>query len=116
MNTKNSLLAFTLVVASALVGQAEETLLVFTASWCGPCQNFKKDLAADATLAGEYPVDNIDIDVAPEVAADFAVNGVPTFILIDVNDKTLNPQKEIRRRVGYTGPQAFKAWLGRRRR
>jgi len=54
-------------------------LLVFSASWCGPCKAFKPTLLE---LDQERLV-YIDIDELPEIRRDYNVQSVPTTILVD---------------------------------
>jgi thioredoxin 1 len=54
-------------------------LLVFTASWCGPCKWFKPTLLELEQDRLVY----IDIDEMPEIRKDYNVQSVPTVILVD---------------------------------
>ncbi|XVF60481.1 hypothetical protein PTKIN_Ptkin08bG0050600 [Pterospermum kingtungense] len=76
---------------------AKETpkLLVidFSASWCGPCKFMEpalKDMAARFT---EVDFVKIDVDELPDVAQEFGVQAMPTFVL-------LRKGKEVDRVVG----------------
>lgn len=65
-------------------------LLVFSASWCGPCKGFKPTLLELEQDRLVY----VDIDEQPEIRADYEVRSVPTVILVDVDGE------EIERLVG----------------
>lgn len=54
-------------------------LLVFTASWCGPCKGFKPTLLELDQDRLVY----VDIDEMPEIRKDYGVQSVPTVILVD---------------------------------
>ena len=57
-------------------------IIRFTASWCGPCQG----LAMNLETAGlGLPIEVVDIDIHPDVAAEYGVRSVPTLILLDEN-------------------------------
>ena len=53
-------------------------LMAFTATWCQPCQRDKPLLAE---VAQEFPVREIDIDSQPEIAAQYQVISVPTYVI-----------------------------------
>lgn len=106
-----------LAICLALLGPVcagEEVLLVFTADWCVPCQQFKADLKADPKLAGKREVNVIDINVAKDMAQDFGVKTVPTFVLVDEKDGVIKKENELRRQTGYTGPRKLQRWLEKR--
>ena len=54
-------------------------LLVFSASWCGPCKDFKPTLLELEQDRLVY----VDIDKMPEIREDYHVRSVPTVILVD---------------------------------
>lgn len=96
------------------VCRAEDVLMVFTAQWCGPCQQFKRDYTADKSLAEGYTVEILDIDTAKDLTKDFAVNTVPTFIVVKVGDDGVIKQENIvKRQAGYDGVKKLKRWLER---
>ena len=74
-------------------------ILRFTASWCGPCKAMAMNLE---TASLGVPIEVIDIDVHPEIAAEYGVRSVPTLILLDENiqmnriigSKTVNQLQE----------------------
>ncbi|KAJ9563747.1 hypothetical protein OSB04_008907 [Centaurea solstitialis] len=54
----------------------------FTAAWCGPCKFIEP---AIQDLANEFPnveFIKIDVDELPDVAKDFNVQAMPTFVLL----------------------------------
>jgi len=54
----------------------------FTASWCGPCKMLAKTLEE---VKSELPIEVVDIDTHPEVAAEFGIRGVPTLVIVEDN-------------------------------
>lgn len=57
-------------------------LLVFSATWCGPCRAMAPVIDDVATTyAGEVVVAKVDIEQSPAIARAFEVRGVPTLIV-----------------------------------
>jgi thiol-disulfide isomerase/thioredoxin len=54
-------------------------VLAFTASWCGPCRHAKPALVR--IQAGGVDVQIIDIDERPDLARQYGITSVPTFIV-----------------------------------
>lgn len=55
----------------------------FHAKWCGPCKAVAPALADMAReYEGEIRIVKVDIDEEPELRDRFAVQGVPTFIIL----------------------------------
>lgn len=74
---------------------AQEPVLVdFSATWCGPCKMAEPliEKVAEA-FEGKARVVKVDIDESPELASEFQVRGVPTFVF-------MKEGKEIERKVG----------------
>jgi thioredoxin 1 len=65
-----------------LINGTEPILVDFTASWCGPCQTMAPVLQElKSQLGSRLRIIKIDVDRNPKIAAQFKVQGVPTFIL-----------------------------------
>ena len=59
-------------------------LVDFTATWCGPCKALGKVLEGVARdHAGALRVVSVDIDDAPDIAAQYGVRAVPTVVAFD---------------------------------
>jgi thioredoxin 1 len=61
------------------------TVLYFTAEWCGPCKKTRpivEDLNNDQTETRFYI---IDVDIEMKMAQDFGIKLVPTFIVMRDN-------------------------------
>ncbi|NMC19628.1 MAG: thioredoxin family protein, partial [Thermogutta sp.] len=55
-------------------------MLDFQASWCGPCRNMAATVA-EVERQG-YPVRRIDVDRERDLARQFGVHSLPTFIML----------------------------------
>ena len=58
-----------------------KTAKYFTASWCGPCKAFKPII--EELMEEGYPINIIDIDDHPSLAAEYNILSVPTTIIFD---------------------------------
>jgi thioredoxin 1 len=73
----------------------------FTASWCGPCKMLAKTLEE---VDSKLPIEVVDIDVHPEIAAEFGIRSVPTLVIVEDNI----PSKRI---VGNKTKQELEAFI-----
>lgn len=75
-----------LLVLAALAGTNDTVLVQFTSQNCTHCQTMQPVLER---MAGEgCPVQAIDVDQQPDVARQFNISGVPTFVVLDRGQET----------------------------
>jgi thioredoxin 2 len=75
------------------------------APWCGPCRMVAPGVERAATeLAGDLKVVKVNVDEAPGVSARFAVQGIPTLLV-------LRDGKPVARQVGALAPDKLLAWV-----
>ena len=68
-------------------------LIMFSAAWCGPCKQAKPVFNQLKESIRDVQMEIIDIDEHREMAQDFGITSVPTFMVIE-NDE------EVARLVG----------------
>ncbi len=81
-------------------------ILVFSASWCGPCQKMKKDVYPSKAIAAyhdkfiwAYLDADAEANKAPQES--YKVNGIPHIEIVDSKGKSLGQQ------VGSSAPEDF---------
>jgi thioredoxin 2 len=80
-------------------------LLDLWAPWCGPCRLIAPGVEQAAhELAGRLKVVKVDVDEAPSVSARFAVQGIPTLLV-------LRDGQPVARQVGALPPDRLLAWV-----
>ena len=81
--------------------RADECLVQFSATWCGPCKALTQTLqSSELTI----PIGKVDIDDAPALSTEFKIRSVPTLILF-------RNGKEVNRTMGAKPMSKIKAFL-----
>jgi thioredoxin 2 len=88
--------------------QASVPVLVdFWAPWCGPCKWISPAVEEQARKrAGKVKVVKLDIDSAPEIAARYSVQSIPTLMVA-------RDGEEVDRLVGAAPKPQLESWLER---
>uniref|UniRef100_A0A7S2H9R5 Thioredoxin domain-containing protein n=1 Tax=Helicotheca tamesis TaxID=374047 RepID=A0A7S2H9R5_9STRA len=60
-----------------------KSVLYFTATWCPPCKAIAPVYEEISTRYPHIAFGKVDVDENSDVALDFEVNAVPTFVLFD---------------------------------
>lgn len=81
------------------------TFIDFSATWCGPCQQFKPIYhKVSEKYMGKAAFYTVDVDECPEIAKQFGVSSIPQITLI-------MPDGTVTSRVGSMPEEAFTAMV-----
>lgn len=65
-------------------------VLMFSASWCGPCQKAKPKFKELSERYGEIAqFELLDVDTSADLAQKYMIRSVPCFILLQEEEETL---------------------------
>jgi thioredoxin-like negative regulator of GroEL len=84
-------------------------LAYFTAEWCGPCQEMRRSVFSDhavADAASKFIPVRIDVDRQSQLAQQFQIEAMPTFVLISPSGQIIRSQ------MGAMDSRQFIRWLG----
>jgi thioredoxin-like negative regulator of GroEL len=73
-------------------------ILYFSATWCGPCKNFKPIMES---ISNSIPVQFIDVDQNPILSAQYSIRSIPTLVF-------LKDGQEINKRPGVLSESQVK--------
>jgi thiol-disulfide isomerase/thioredoxin len=90
MSTYSLILLISTISASPVSANPNGELLEFTATWCGPCQRISP-MIMQLKRSG-WPIRKIDVDKNPELAKQYGITAMPSFVLVingkpQLNDK-----------------------------
>lgn len=63
-----------------LLSERDIVLVDFHADWCGPCHQMEP-MVADLAEEIDHAVVKVDVDQRPDIAQQFGVRSIPTFIV-----------------------------------
>lgn len=104
------ILLFSLLCVIGLGSVRADTVLMFSADWCKYCQIAKRDMLENQDEVDGWGLEVVDTDVSADLAKEYGVKTLPTFIYLN------DDGKEVDRQVGYKGYRHLKRWVERNKR
>lgn len=90
-----------------VVLKADKPVLVdFWAQWCGPCQNMGPIVEEIADESPDIMVCKLDIDSAMDIAREYRVMSIPTFLIFENGEV-------VKRTVGEQTKQELLTFVGK---
>jgi len=102
---KYKILLTILLSALMATNALAKDLVIFTASWCGPCKSLKAFMSDNSTVKGYKEFQILDIEKYPQDARKLGITKVPTSIIFDDKGKIQS------RKVGFSFPKDYDSWL-----
>lgn len=79
-------------------------VIMFSASWCGPCQRVKPTFLTLKEQTSDVQMEVVDVDQASDLAQQYNIRAVPTFVL-------LNNDTEVARTSGGMTAEKLKSFI-----
>ena len=110
-----SLLTLAILLCASVASAAERGVVVFSATWCPPCQQMKASVWPDARVKaaivkGKYTKYVVDVDLDPKATQAYRVSSLPTVIVFRMEG---GKAREIRRIEGGVGVTALVHFLNK---
>ena len=80
-----SVVAITKENLDEVIGYTPIIVIKFTAQWCGPCKSFAPIYEQVSETYSDITFGEIDTEVQPELAQDFAVRSIPFLMILREN-------------------------------
>jgi len=110
-NTLVSVLLISCLISIASVfafdNTNEKVLIIFSADWCKYCQIAKNNIQNDPQLSEivkNYTIVDVDFDVDKDIVEGYNIKTIPAFVIYEGG-------KELRRKIGYQGPNDLTNFL-----